>query len=179
MLIETSTILVPTDFSDAAELALQAALELARVWGSAVEILHVHEDSAFMDMTPGGILSVPVDRTQAIAGQKELLEEAAGRIRQSGVICRTSTTNGKPHAEIIDHAHKVGAGLIAMGTHEHHGLSGVLSKHVAEKVIHRAPCPVLVVPLLPEGEAQTQTDRDEDESARSTLGTRVVPPEIA
>ena len=179
MLTGTNTILVPTDFSDAAELALQAALELARIWGSALEILHVNEDAVFMDMTPGGVLPVPINRTQALAGQKELLEETASRVRESGVICRTSTSSGKAHTEIVDHAHRVGAGLIAMGTHEHRGLGGVLSKHVAEKVLHRAPCPVLVVPFLPVGEAQAQTDFESSEDPESPLGTTVVLPESA
>ena len=180
MLTGTNTILVPTDFSDAAELALQAALELARIWGSSLEILHVHEDALFMDMTPGGILPVPVDRTQSIAGHKELLEETAGRVRKAGVICHTCTATGKTHSEIIDHAHKVGAGLIAMGTHEHRGLGGVLSKHVAEKVLHRAPCPVLVVPLVPTGEAQANIeDVEESEEPSPIVSTPVVPSESA
>jgi len=163
MLAGTNTILVPTDFSDAAELALQAALELARLWGSAVEILHVNEEAPFMDMTPSGILPIPLNRAQTIAGQKELLEETADRVRKSGIICRASATRGKPHQEIIDHAHKVGAGLIAMGTHERSGLGRVLSNHVAEKVLQRAPCPVLVVPLVPAEEAQTNVEEIEDQ----------------
>ena len=65
--------------------------------------------------------------------------------------------------EIIDHAHRVGAGLIAMGTHEHGGLIGALSKHVAEKVLQRAFCPVLVVPLVPAGEAQTNVEENGDQ----------------
>jgi len=176
MLTETTTILVPTDFSDASELALQAAIELARTWGSALEILHVNEEALFMDMTPGGILPVPVNRTHAIAGQKQLLEETTNRVRKSGVRCSASTTNGKPHSEIVDHAQRVGAGLIAIGFHEHHGLGAVLARHVAEKVLQRAPCPVLVVPLLPVGAARAVLDETEG-MPQPILAVPVVPSE--
>jgi nucleotide-binding universal stress UspA family protein len=164
MLAGTNTILVPTDFSDAAELALQAALELARLWGSSIDILHVNEDALFLDVPAGAILPAPTDQAQTVASQAKLLEKTADRIRKSGVVCCTSTTSGKPHSEIIDHAHRVGAGLIAMGAREQSGLSRVLSKHVAEKVLQRAPCPVLVVPYVPAGEAQTNVEELEDES---------------
>jgi nucleotide-binding universal stress UspA family protein len=163
MLAGTATILVPTDFSDASELALQAALELARQWGSALEILHVNNAALPLDLTPGAMLPVPPDQAEAIASQKQLLQETAERVRRSGVICRTSTTSGKPHAEILEHAHSVGAGLIAMGTHERSALSGILSKSVAEKVLQRAPCPVLVVPIVPTGAAQTSVEESEDQ----------------
>ncbi len=144
----TKTILVPTDFSETSEQALKAAMELAEIWRSAIELLHVNVDPTFVDMAPGGIIPVPVDLTEFNERKKELLEAAAGRVRRAGLSCTTATTNGRAHNEIIEYAAKVGAGLIVMGNHEHKGIGGVLLGNVAEKVVRHAPCPVLIIPLL-------------------------------
>lgn len=142
------TILVPTDFSDAADQALSAAVELARIWSSSIELLHVSVDPTFVAMPPGSILPIPVDLTESIEKEGEQLGAAAARVRRFGLECTTSTASGRTHVEIVDHAVKIGAGLIAMGTHEHHGISHTFLGSVAEKVLRHAPCPVLVVPLL-------------------------------
>lgn len=170
MLSRTNTILVATDFSEAAELALQSAMELAQLWHCSLELLHVISEPAIVDMAPGGILPIPADLSQIIAGQKALLEETASRVRQLGILCRSSTATGKPHKEIIDHALKVEAGLIVMGTHEHRGLDVVLSNHVAEKVLHRAPCPMLLVPVLPTSSLESNLDEAEEPVAPAVLG---------
>jgi nucleotide-binding universal stress UspA family protein len=47
---------------------------------------------------------------------------------------------------LVDHAKKVGASLIVVGTHGRTGIEHVLMGSVAERVVQRAACPVLVVP---------------------------------
>lgn len=147
----TNTILVPTDFSDAADQALNAAIELARMWNASIELLHVSVDPTFVAMPPGSILPIPVNLTESVAKENEQLAATAARVRRYGIDCSTSTASGRTHVEIIEHAVKVAAGLIAMGTHEHHGISHSLLGTVAEKVLRHAPCPVLVIPLLSGG----------------------------
>lgn len=151
LLAATRIILVPTDFSDASDLALNAAVELARTWGAAIELLHVSVDPTFVPMPPGSILPIPVDLTDAVATQNHQLEEVAARVRRHSIDCTTSTSSGRTHVEIVDQAIKIDAGLIVMGTHEHHGISSTLLGSVAEKVLRHAPCPVLVIPLLSGG----------------------------
>jgi nucleotide-binding universal stress UspA family protein len=148
LLAGMNTILVPTDFSEAAEQALQAAIELARIWTSSIELLHVSDDPTFVAMPPGGILPFPVDLDESMSKDNDQLTKAAERVRRLGIECTTSTSSGRTHVEIVDHAIKVSAGLITMGTHEHHGVSSTFLGSVAEKVLRHAPCPVLVVPLL-------------------------------
>lgn len=148
LLSGTDVILVPTDFSAASDQALNAAIELARMWRASIELFHVGVDPTFVVMPPGSILPVPVDLSETVAGEDAQLEVTAARVRRFGIDCTTSTASGRTHVEIVDHAVKIGAGLIAMGTHEHHGISHTLLGSVAEKVLRHAPCPVLVVPLL-------------------------------
>ena len=158
LLAGTSIILVPTDFSDASERALTAAIELARMWKSSIELLHVSVDPTFVAMPPGSILPIPVDLTQSVNEDNEQLRAAAARVRRLSIDCTTATSSGRTHVEIVDHAIKIGAGLIAMGTHEHRGISQTLLGSVAEKVLRHAPCPVLVVPLLSGGAEQKIED---------------------
>ena len=50
-----------------------------------------------------------------------------------------------PFTEIIRFAKDKDIDLIVMGTHGHTGLAHVLLGSVAEKVVRKAPCPVLTV----------------------------------
>jgi nucleotide-binding universal stress UspA family protein len=68
-------------------------------------------------------------------------------VREPGVECQTKTVEGNPGDEIVDYAAKIGADLIVMGSHGHSGVRRLLLGSVAEKVLHRTPCPVLVVPV--------------------------------
>ena len=50
-----------------------------------------------------------------------------------------------PYAEILRYANEHGVDLIVMGTHGRSGVSHVLLGSIAEKIVRRAPCPVLTV----------------------------------
>ena len=52
---------------------------------------------------------------------------------------------GAPFAEIVRYAREKDVDLIVMGTHGHTGLAHVLVGSVTEKVVRKAPCPVLTV----------------------------------
>jgi nucleotide-binding universal stress UspA family protein len=56
---------------------------------------------------------------------------------------------GIPFVEIVRHARKKNIDLIVIGTHGRTGLDHMLLGSVAEKVVRKAPCPVLTV--RPEG----------------------------
>ena len=56
-----------------------------------------------------------------------------------------ATRQGPPFLEILRYAKEVNADLIVMGTHGRSGLVHMLIGSVAEKVVRKAPCPVLTV----------------------------------
>jgi nucleotide-binding universal stress UspA family protein len=141
------TILVPTDFTQPSELALEAAIEIGRVTGAALEILHVNIDPTFVVPPPGDILAVPIDLSRAVQSAIEQLDATVARATAQGLTARGASESGRTHTEIVDHARKVGAGLIVMGTHGRHGIGHALLGSVAEKVVQNASCPVLVVPM--------------------------------
>ena len=62
-----------------------------------------------------------------------------------GVTAETSVMTGRPAHAIVEHAKEGGFDLIVMGTHGRTGLSHVVMGSVAERIVRKAPCPVLTV----------------------------------
>src|SRR2546423_1484351 len=75
----------------------------------------------------------------------EELADWCERARAAGVAADRRTAFGATHTEICDAAEAIGADLIVIGTHGRGGLSHALLGSVAEKVVRKAPCPVLTV----------------------------------
>ena len=139
-------ILVPTDFSDAAGEAVQAAVVLARAFDAGIELLHV---TATVALLPPAVEVVPFSVLMPDLSKRveEKLAEEAKRVQAAGIPCDTHSMEGSPHAEIVRRAREMAADLIVMGTHGHGGLAHAVLGSVTERVLHRTRCPVLVVPL--------------------------------
>jgi nucleotide-binding universal stress UspA family protein len=139
-------ILVPTDFSDAAGDAVQAAMVLARAFDAGIELLHVTATVALLpppvEVVPFSVLMPDLSKRVA-----EKLTEDAKRVQAGGIPCETLSREGSPHTEIVRRAIEMPADLIVMGTHGHGGLAHAVLGSVTERVLHRSACPVLVVPL--------------------------------
>src|SRR5689334_3970599 len=127
-------ILVPTDFSESSSLALRAAIQLGRKFGAAVEVLHVDTEATVLVPPPGDLIAVPIDVAELMERSVERLNEIAEDVRRTGLVCTTATEVGTTHTEIVEHAERIGADLIVMGTHGRHGLGHVLVGSIAEKV---------------------------------------------
>lgn len=140
-------ILVPTDFSESSAVALRAAIQLGRRFGAAVELLHVDTEATVLVPPPGDLIALPIDVAELMQRSVERLGEMAEDVRRTGLVCTTATEVGTTHTEIVEHAQRIGADLIVMGTHGRHGLGHVLVGSIAEKVIQHSTCPVLVIPM--------------------------------
>jgi nucleotide-binding universal stress UspA family protein len=137
-------ILVPTDFSDGSRRALETALDLAHDTGARVTLLHVHHVPA--SVFPDVILPMTPELMRDVERSVDhVLEHLVEEARQHGVEADFHTVFGTTHLEICKSAEDVGADLIVIGTHGRSGLSHVLLGSVAEKVVRKAPCPVLTV----------------------------------
>jgi nucleotide-binding universal stress UspA family protein len=132
------TILVPTDFSEFSETALEYATSLARDTGAELLIVHVREPPYYYDNAFGGFAVEPNDK--AIF---KLLEEV--KPANSDVRCSHKMLAGDNVTEIVRLAEARNVDMIVMGTHGRGGLSRVLMGSVAENVVRRAPCPVLTI----------------------------------
>jgi nucleotide-binding universal stress UspA family protein len=140
-------ILVPVDFSECSWAALEYARYFARCYQATVHVLHVWETPPYVD--PGTTVDVP-GRTQTLA---EFLRSPAGNemkrlldaLEDAGsgeVFCRLES--GDPCDTIVSVAHE-DYDLVVMGTHGRTGLTHLLLGSIAERVVRRAPCPVLTV----------------------------------
>ncbi len=128
--MQFQNILIPTDFSGSAEQAVQHAIALAAREQAQILLLHV---------LPGLAVPGTEDRRQATAEQ--WLQDL---VRQASVPVHTLVVWGDPAAEICRVATERQCDLIAMSTHGRTGRTLELIGSVADAVVRRAPCAVLI-----------------------------------
>ena len=142
-------ILVPIDFSASSLAALDYAAELTTGFSPELLLLFVLEPVQFASAGHVYGSPTPINVESLIAEQRRLaqadLADLAARLTRRGVRARTAIGEGAPHRVIVDTASRLGADLIAMGTHGRTGLSRLFMGSVAEMVARHAGCPVLTV----------------------------------
>lgn len=131
-------ILFPTDFSTASDAALGHAAALAKQSGARLLIVHVEEPPLAYG---GGELyyGLPEPDSERILAMLEDVKPA-----DPGVPYAHRLSMGDPAAEIVRIAADEQAEMIVLGTHGRTGMSRLLMGSVAETIVRRAPCPVLV-----------------------------------
>ncbi len=143
MIQDTKTILLATDFSQSAQRAFDAAVQLARTFGAKLHILHVNEeDSAFEGHNSEEITHFLNDIARRRAEWMDRFEASA---RDAGIPAVSVLREGKAAEVIVDEADGLDAGVIVIGTQGLHGLGNMLAGSVARKVLRSSKRPVLVV----------------------------------
>ena len=139
-------ILVPTDFSVAADLALGYAIDLAKRYDGSLQVIHVIEDTYFAHGYPDGFFAeLPGLQERVRAEAERHLGVLRMRCTTAGVTATTQVLDGRPAREIVKIAEETGTDLIVMGTHGRSGVAHFLMGSVAEHVVRTAPCPVFTV----------------------------------
>ena len=144
-MITLKRILVPTDFSEPSAIALKYARAFAEAFGASLDVLHVMEDPFIYAPTsegyvpPSGMLE-EMERNTRERLNKVLPEDARKELRAEVVLKK-----GSPFVEIVRYARENNVDLIVMGTHGRGPIAHMLMGSVAEKVVRKAPCPVLTV----------------------------------
>lgn len=139
-------ILVPTDFSDLADEALGMAITMARMFGATIEVLHVAGTASVLP-PPMEVVSFATLVPDLYQQLQRKLEDSVPRLKVAEVPYETHLMEGVAHLEIVKRAEEMKADLIVMGTHGHGALAHAVLGSVTERVLHRAHCPVLVVPV--------------------------------
>ncbi|MCE9607727.1 MAG: universal stress protein [Planctomycetia bacterium] len=135
----TQKILVPCDFSKSGRAAFEYATKLARETGTPLIIVHVQE----LPMVYGeGAYYYGVPEPDASEIRK-MLHDVQPMDRD--VVFEHRLLDGDPAAQIAALAKAEGIDLIVMSSHGRTGLGRMLLGSVAEAVIRRADCPVLIV----------------------------------
>jgi nucleotide-binding universal stress UspA family protein len=141
-MIALTNILVPTDFDQTSQHALDYARELARQFGATLHLLHVVDDVFSLSAgTEGSLSAVPrLQRELEEHARREVEKAAAGTPAKVEVLTASS-----PAAAIVAYARANAIDLIVMGTHGRGGTPAALIGSVAERVVRTAACPVLTV----------------------------------
>jgi universal stress protein A len=138
-------ILAPTDFSDLSIAGIRYALETARDASAEVLVYHVIDLGSTL---PDSRASVGPYRDMLENSRRVLDRFLAEHFADciDLVEVRQAVELGAPYKNIVEKAAEEGVDMIVMSTHGRTGVDPFILGSVAEKVIARAPCPVLVVP---------------------------------
>jgi nucleotide-binding universal stress UspA family protein len=144
-MLKVNRILFPTDFSNCADQALDLALFLTKKFDAELFLLHavvLHQDA----MTgPDGNFPIAEKISQHLSDMaRSKLGRLAGPPRDQGMRIHQVEERGFSAAEVIlQHAEKIDADLIVMGTHGRRGPGRLFLGSVAEEVVRGSECPVL------------------------------------
>ncbi len=132
-------ILLPTDFSECAEAAVELATALARDHNAEVILLHV--DNPFVPSAGDAVAHAVAQPTR-----EELLERLE-RVKLSDplVITQRRLASGDPSSEILRFAQHNDVDLIVLGTHGRNGVLRALMGSTSESVVRGATCPVATI----------------------------------
>ncbi|MDJ0866670.1 MAG: universal stress protein [Myxococcota bacterium] len=144
MTIDVRTILVPLDFSAHADAILEWAAHLAEEHASRLVLLHAYHLPVDFQQLEGAYLP-PDFWANVKTDAEENLERYARPLRQRGLEVEIAVREGYPATVIEDEAETLHADLVVIGTRGHGGLKHLLLGSIAERVVQKAPCPVLTV----------------------------------
>jgi nucleotide-binding universal stress UspA family protein len=147
MSIFPTKILLATDASKEAEMAVTTAGDLAEMTNSELHIVTVAEDPYlatdytlhFPEAAERHRREVQEEVQAMLDGQVERVQETGGKVAQ------THLKVGRADDKIVSVAEEVGAGLIVMGSRGQGGIRRALMGSVSDSVVRHAHCPVMVV----------------------------------
>lgn len=141
-MIKMKKILVPTDFSEHSEKAVQYGAALAAKFGAELHLLHSLETIPILGGE--GSFYPPESKAELEAAAVKQLDDLKRTITDDVKVVRQAK-HGHPFVEIVRYAKDTGIDLIVIGTHGRGAIAHMLLGSVAERVVRKAPCPVLAV----------------------------------
>ena len=135
-------IVVATDFSPRSKKAVDYAVQLAQRLGARLTLVHVHPEP--VDYALG---QIPIWYWEEVRATMEakLAEQLAQARRSYPAVDAQLRTAHDFREELLTVAQDLRAGLLVLSTHGSIGWKHLLFGSDAEKILERAPCPILVV----------------------------------
>lgn len=137
-------IMVPIDFSDYSKAALKYAAQFAKQFNSKIFLIYVVEPMIYPADFSMGQVAIPSSDIDLTSRADEELKKLASEI-DNGLTVETIIKTGKPFVEINETSVEKDIDLIIIATHGHTGVEHLLFGSTAEKVVRKAPCPVLTI----------------------------------
>jgi len=150
MSIFPTKILLATDGSSEARLALTTAADLAHSTNSELHLAYAFP-TAVQRPFPNPITSRPREMLEdeleeAMQQAQHFLDQQVDRVKQEGVsVAETHLLRGRPDKEVVHLSEEIGAGLIVMGSRGLGGVRRALMGSVSDSVVRHAHCPVMIV----------------------------------
>jgi len=143
-MIALKRILVPTDFSGCSDAALKYGRALTEAFCATLHLLHVVQDPYTQ---PWAAEAFPTPLVEMLAQWEDQARQRLATLLPAGdrTGAAIATIVGSPFYEIVRYATEQQIDLIVIGTHGRGPLAHMLLGSVAEKVVRKAPCPVLTV----------------------------------
>jgi nucleotide-binding universal stress UspA family protein len=136
-------ILVPLDFEDPSQEALDVGLTLALTFDAKLTVFHAWDLPVY---SYAGLSYLPPDVATVVEEAAEtMLASAMGPVVKRLPRADSVLVRGPPAVEILDATARLKVDLIVMGTHGRRGVSRMLLGSVAEKVVRSSPVPVLTI----------------------------------
>ncbi len=146
-MFEFKKILVPTDFSEQFLIALNYAKELVKNSNGELHIIHVLEHSVYpadLGITQASFIDLEKELNKKSMEQLDYIKQD---LKRENIEPKITVSSGRASDRIIEYAHEHKIDLICIATHGRSGLEHFLFGSTAEKVVRKAPCPVLAVRL--------------------------------
>lgn len=144
-MIEITNILVPIDFSEYSKNALRYSIEFSESKGSTLHLLNVIEPMMYPSDFSTGEIVIPAPQIDVEHKFDDEMKNLKESLVPAELSCVTVMRTGKPFLEIINYASEKDIDLIIIATHGHTGVEHLLFGSTAEKVVRKAPCPVLTL----------------------------------
>ena len=144
-MIDIKRILCPTDFSEYSNHALQYACSVAEKYNAELHILHVLPDPATTIATYGPIAGyLPDNWSDSMEkNASKQINKLPGEQISAGLNVVRAIVQGVTFIEIAGYTKEKNIDLIVIGTGT--ALNHALMGSVAEKVVRKAPCPVMLI----------------------------------
>ncbi|MDR3625519.1 MAG: universal stress protein [Ignavibacteriaceae bacterium] len=142
---EIKKILVPIDFSDYSKRALKYAVNFAKKFNAQLFLIYVVEPIIYPPDFSMGQIAIPSVDLEMDKRAFEELNKLAEKEIPAELIANTIVKTGKPFIEIIETASEENIDIVIIATHGHTGMEHILFGSTAEKVVRKAPCPVLIL----------------------------------
>jgi len=144
MTIQVRRILVPIDFSEHADAVVEWAAHLADEHESEIYLLHVYHLPVEFQQMEGAYLP-PDFWTSVKEDAKQQLARFGDRLRERGLTVTEIAREGYPATVIEEEVERQAADMVVIGSRGRTGLKHLLLGSIAERVVQKAPCPVLTV----------------------------------
>ena len=146
-MVKLKKILYPSDFSEHSLFALPYAVELAGRFEAELHCLHVVDEAYQYWMGAGeNVVPMMVPEVELLGPAEEQMKKfVAEHLADQPEPVVGKVMSGRPFLEIIRYARDKEIDLIVIATHGRGALATMLLGGVVEKVVRKAPCPVLTV----------------------------------